>query len=136
MEIRKAKKADQPAWITELVAKLAPHIDRTTRFARVGEDNTQAFGISLRDGQLSVQIQNAASAKTTVFLTDGKHYDTTPIQFGDGYVHHRIISDWKYCIVENIVKGKGERERTVRVCFTRDKALHATLRTSVGLPPW
>jgi len=135
VEIKKAQRIETPAWVVDLIQELTPKVTRATRFVRITE-NTQAFGISLRDGEACIQMQNAVSAKTVLFETDGKVKDEPGLSFSDGSFHHRRVTDWKYIIVENVIAGGDGKTKAVRVCYTKEAALHTGLRQAIGLTPW
>lgn len=132
MEIKKPQRVETPQWITDMVQELTPLLTRSTRFVRVTE-NTQAFGKSLRDGEACIQIQNAVSAKTVFFQTDGKYKDEPGAAFADGSFVHRHVTDWNYIIVENVIAGADGKTKSVKICYTKAAALHAGLRQSIGL---
>lgn len=131
MKLEKPKAAPISDEIMEAVAKLAPRLTHATQFVLKSE-NTQIFGTSDRDGELIVKISNGEGAKTTAFETDGATRDGHALSFNDGYVRDRHITNWTYCLVENLVKGEAGASRVIQTCYVRDKMLLLQLRLAIG----
>ena len=132
MELKTTQKVETPEWIAEVVALLAPKISSTTQFVcKVENQNT--FGISDEDAKLKLQISNSETVKTTGFETDGTYLDCSPINYKDGYVKSRVIQDWTWAIVKNVVKGTSKDATVTQTCYTRNKQLYLELRRKVGL---
>jgi hypothetical protein len=131
MKLEKPKAAPISEEITEAVAKLAPRLNHATQFVLKNE-NQQIFGKSDRDGELVVHINNSDGVKTTMFETDGQYKDGIALPWKDGYSRNRHITNFTYCLIENLVKGEGGASKVVQTCYVRDKMLLLQLRLAIG----
>lgn len=131
MKLEKPKAVPLSDAIIDAVAKLTPKLSVATGFVLKAE-NTKMFGESPKDQVLIVQIANGESVKNTGFETDGNVRDGHALNYNDGYVRSRHVTDYTYCIVENLVKGDNGESRVVQTCYVRDKILLLQLRMAVG----
>lgn len=137
MEPLKIKKADMqelPGWIVDLVAVIRPHIDAATDF--VCKEVDPNIGKSLKDDQYSVTHCNAKCAKTLTFATDGRWEDVNKQRYKDGTVCDRVVRDYKYIVVENVVQNGQDAPKFTKTCIVRDKRLLLALRQAVGKHGW
>lgn len=130
--IKKTKRQEIPVAVQEAVSLLVEKVTASTNFVLQTED-TANFGTSKKDRDFAVEITNAESVKTVNFETDGEYKDGPVVNYSDGYMRYRVVSNWTWLIVENLIRGVGDNTRSVQTCYVRDKSTYLALREAVGL---